>query len=73
MITFEITTTKLYESSVPCNLKPNPECTLSGNQSKSSECSKNMSGVSDLTSLREEIGGDDTEDYWVKVKKITLI
>ena len=26
MITTEITTTKLYESSVPCNLKPDPEC-----------------------------------------------
>ena len=58
MITTEKTTTKLYESSVPCNLKPDPECALSSKQSKLSECSKNTSGVVDLTSLREEIGGE---------------
>ena len=62
----------MYESSVPCNLKPDPECALSNNQSKPSEFPKNMSGVVDFTSFREEIGGDDIEDYWVEVERLTL-
>ena len=62
-------------SSVPCKLKAGLDHALSNNKSKQSECSESMSEAMvtvDLTSSREEIDGDDIEDYWVKVEKITL-
>ena len=51
-----------------------PSSVLSNNQFKRSECSESTSEATvtvDLTS-REEIDGDDIEDYWVKVERITL-
>ena len=59
-------------SSVPCKLKPDLEH-ASNNQSRPTEYSeiKTKTPVTvDLTSLGKGIGGDDIDDYWIKIKRI---